>query len=116
MQKPTNFNEYVYQQLEQLMGDCMPELVARYESMMRTHLKQIVLAMAREDMTLLAQQAHSLKAPNFQIGAERVGELAAQLEQLAKQQELAAIKHNEVIETLHTEAHAALQHILSKQA
>ena len=77
-------NELVIADLEGLDGDILPELLALYFDQSAEHLGELDGAIASDDADSVRKTAHKLKGSSLTLGAVHVGEVAAELEMVAK--------------------------------
>ncbi len=76
------------QQLQELMGDAMSELVTSFVTSSANTLKKLQDAKQAMDSIEVRQLAHSLKGTSGNVGAMQLMDLSGKIEQLAKHEQL----------------------------
>lgn len=80
--------------MSRLMRDLFDELIPAYLQTCESHLQKITDAIAAEDFATLERMFHSMKSSSRNVGAAGLSELAEELETLAREQQLDAIRHS----------------------
>ncbi len=83
----------IFNVLKNMFGDAFPAAVGSHTTSAKENVERIEKAIVNNDSKELEHAAHSLKGASGQFGAMVLSELAKQLEQLAKEDNIDKAKH-----------------------
>ena len=81
-----------FNEMKAIIGNSFVEMLSMYSSESEEYIKLIEQGVARNKIEDIVRPAHTLKSSSRQIGALRLGGIAAEIEQLSRDQKIEPIK------------------------
>ena len=82
----------IFNEMRELMDDALPEFIDTYLDNSPKLIVQMEQGLANGNSEAVVQGAHQLKGGSGSIGASRLFELAQQIEQLARDNDIAGVE------------------------
>lgn len=87
MTTQSKLDQAMLSQLKELLGERFDELVARFVGDGNKRMERLRVAVANKDFELMRVEAHGLKGSSFNMGANLLGGLCADLEDAGQNQD-----------------------------